>query len=288
MEQLVNSGRIPEFSTGFMDFKRMDGYRGGEFSLANISSNIPGLWSILSHDTLNYSANAAFGTLYYISIPFMLMGIGICIKRSVDSVKQKKFDMCPVFLVYFIVSLFVGLITEKININRVNGIYSVLLIFTALGIAFLWEKAEFSPAAIIPLYLVYFLLFGIFYFCGSYNESVSTENTEGLFQKRDMGEAVKFLKEKYNDEKKVWVIANDGVEWHIIIAAITGTSPYEYAKEGYVENNYEIGVPEELDISGDCVYVIGKDLHHITDYLATVGFTVDDINYGKYSVVYKE
>ena len=266
----------------------MDGFRGGEFSLNNIAPNMHLLWEILSYDKLNYNANALFGTLYYISIPFMILGIGVCLKKTFELLKNRKFGMEPVFLIFFFSSLFIGLITEELNINRVNEIYLVLLFFTAYGIVFLWERMEFSPAVIVPLYLAFFLCFGIFYFKGGFNESISPANTWGLFQKRDMGEAVEYLKVRFNDEKKVWIIANDGVEWRIIIAAITGTSPYEFAAEGYAENNYEIGVPDELDISGNCAYVIGKDLHHVTDYLQSVGFTVDDVNYGKYSVVYKE
>ena len=287
LEQLVNAGVIAEFSTGFMDFKRMDFYRGTEFSFKNIPQNLKDLWKLFSHDDQTYNARGLFGTVYYISIPFIVIGLFVCIKRIAQSLKNRHFDFSSVLMIYTIASLAVILVISDINVNKANNFYAALVMLTATGIAYLWNRKNAWAAVIIALYLVSFAAFGYYYFMGGYNADITTDKTGGLFQKRDLGEAARFLDNKYNGEKKIWVIANDAEEWHIIIAAFCGTSPYEYAAPGYAEGNYEIGVPEELDLTGNCAYVIGKDLHHVTDYLATEGFTVDDMMFEKYSVVYK-
>jgi len=288
LEQLVNSGIIQEFSTPFMDFFRMDFYRGGEFSLNNISENLRSLWSLFSHDQLSYNAKGLFGTVYYISLPFIVIGLVLCVQRAFISIRRKSFDFSVILLLYFLVAFAVILVIEDININRANYFYAALIMLASAGIAYFWSKNRMSVVVILPLYLICFLAFGIYYFTGGYNADTTPAATGGMFQRRDLGEAVKYLDEKYDGQAKIWVIANDAVEWHIIIAAMNATSPYEFEKEGYAEGNYEIGVPKDLDISGKSAYVIGKDNHHITDYLATVGFVVDDGRYEKYSLVYKE
>ena len=74
---------------------------------------------------------------------------------------------------------------------------------------------------------------------------------------------------------------------YLQICLFAGTSPYDYNEEGFDENGYEISIPEELDLTGDRVYLIEDELHHITDYLVSEGFTRQEAKQGQYSIVYR-
>ena len=86
-------------------------------------------------------------------------------------------------------------------------------------------------------------------------------------------------------------MANEGADHHFQVATYAGTSPYDYHEDDesawIEENNYAIGIPEELDLSGQSVYVIGSELHHITDYLVSCGFQSDELAVDRFSLVYR-
>ena len=54
----------------------------------------------------------------------------------------------------------------------------------------------------------------------------------------------------------------------------------------HAANLFEL--PDELDLSGETVYIIDNDIHHITDYLETVGFTADRDRCEGFAVVVKD
>ena len=61
----------------------------------------------------------------------------------------------------------------------------------------------------------------------------------------------------------------------------------DYNAEGYTENGYSIGLPDNMDMTGHTVYLIEDDLCHITDYLVSEGFTNKVAAQGGFSIVYK-
>lgn len=167
-----NTGLITPFSTPGFSIPILPEYRGKELSLVHLPENL-NLFSILfSHDFLAYNGFAAYGTLYYLSVPFFLLGL---VQAMVDAWRQLPFygkkdqtgrqdeqksgaacppasaapcfpcsdnkghaaaDLCGRFfvLLWFLVLLFVGLSMSGPNINRMNAIYFPLLYFTIQGI----------------------------------------------------------------------------------------------------------------------------------------------------------
>lgn len=70
-----NSGLVTPFPTPGFSIPILPEYRGSELSLVHAAENL-GLFRILfSHDFLAYNGFAAYGTLYYLSVPFFLAGI---------------------------------------------------------------------------------------------------------------------------------------------------------------------------------------------------------------------
>ena len=71
----------------------------------------------------------------------------------------------------------------------------------------------------------------------------------------------------------------------------TEISPYDHIEHvedtPYYGEDFNIGIPEELDLSGNTVYLIQGELSHITDYLVSEGFTNEVVKYGGYSILKK-
>ena len=285
IEQLVTAEILPEFSMGLTDFRRMQFSRAGEFGLKYFLKNLDDISVFFTNDFLPYNGSARFGTVLYISIPFIVLGMIVCLGKAVTSLKKRQFDFSVLLFAFFAVSFLGSMCMVQLNINRVNEVYFALVFLAAYGINFLWKRFRFTPWVLLILYLVFFIPFCRYYYGDEYNADIAADESGVLFYNTDLGVAVKTLSDFYGGEKMVNIISNDAEERHILIADYCGTSPYEFDGNYSTAGNYLIGLPEELDISGSTVYVIGKDLKHIADYLATVGFTVDGENYGDYFVV---
>lgn len=160
-----NSGLVTPFPTPGFSIPILPEYRGSELSLVHAAENL-GLFRILfSHDFLAYNGFAAYGTLYYLSVPFFLAGIAQALvaewRRLFVSARRKishgsgtaahipdRSDTAhapdrsdashapgrSLVLLWFFVLLLTGLSMSGPNINRMNAIYFPLLYFTVQGL----------------------------------------------------------------------------------------------------------------------------------------------------------
>lgn len=169
-----NSGLVTPFPTPGFSIPILPEYRGSELSLVHAAENL-GLFRILfSHDFLAYNGFAAYGTLYYLSVPFFLAGIAQALvaewrclfvsarrkishgsgtaahipDRSDASHAPGRSDTAhapdrsdashapgrSLVLLWFFVLLLTGLSMSGPNINRMNAIYFPLLYFTVQGL----------------------------------------------------------------------------------------------------------------------------------------------------------
>lgn len=115
------------------------------FSFAQLGKNA---WALIRSVFLQlpdtfFNSIPAFGPLYHVSIPFMLLGIVMFTRRlfrEKDIQKQTKMLALWGFL---ITGIWVGLVTYEVNINRVNIIVYPLILFCAYGIGLVtgrWKK----------------------------------------------------------------------------------------------------------------------------------------------------
>lgn len=284
IEQLVTAELLPEFSFLLTDFKRMKFSRVGEYGFKYFSKNLKDIGIFFTNDFLPYNGSARFGTMLYVSIPFIILGLFVCLFKAAKTIKRRRFDFSVLLMIFFTVSFVSSLCMVQLNINRVNEVYFAFVFFAAYGINYLWSKFKPAPVVVVVLYLIFFIPFCRYYYGGEYNADIAADESGVLFYNTDLGVAVKTLSDYYEGEKQVNIISNDAEERHILIADFCGTSPYEFDKNYSTAGNYYIGLPDELDISGDTVYVIGKNLSHIANYLESAGFGIDAETYGDYYI----
>ena len=120
--------------------------------------------TLAQFDRIAWNEPAIFGTIYHISIIFIIYEI-------IKSIKQRKNG---ILLLSVVICLFVGLIVNEANVNRLNSIWYIMIILTAIGIFDLYEKVQNKKIykyAVTSLYIVLGISF-IIYFYANYTKVV--------------------------------------------------------------------------------------------------------------------
>ena len=248
----VNKGIIQPIRLNFLSIVRLWHYRGDEISIQNILPNLTLIKTIFSYDYNDYNAFPIFGTLYYISIPFALLGFIITIKNSICSIKQKKISLDMIMLLNFISIYSCLLLLRGQSISQSNSIYISLIYFIAIGIKRTVKDTKYFICGILLIYLLQFSLFQCYYF-GIYGK----ENLNCSFND-DVIEITKYL-EKY--ENKQLYLRTYAIQPYIYTLLENKVPPKEFRKNIKMKgaaiiqyNKYLFLEPEE--ISQDIVYVI--------------------------------
>ena len=291
-EQLVIQGIIEPFSIIGMDFLPMEISRVKEVSFTFIPHNIlTSAWILLVKDYLFYSSVPMFGTIFYVSFPFMFIGLIICLVKTVKSIITNTYDDFAVIFLFYVSARIVSLMTLDVNTNKANELYFPYLVFTAAGIEYVCEKIgnKVCISLIAITYMVLFIPFAKWVYSGgenSWNYQTRPRLEEYIVEDIHAGLAIQEAKKLCNG-RPLQMLINDAHGRYLQICLFAGTSPYDYNAEGYNENGYDIGIPEELDTSGNTVYVIEDELGHITDYLVSQGFNNTVAKQGEFSIVMK-
>jgi len=108
------------------------------------------------------------GTMYKITLPFFLIGCGISWKGIWLYGKngQLNFQKIGIRVLFFhLFSSFVsGLIINNVNVNRINNIFYIIILFSAAGICGIALKKRLVGRSLMVIYGIYFLFFGYRYF----------------------------------------------------------------------------------------------------------------------------
>lgn len=141
--------------------------------LSQLKMNIISLLEVilLQRDGLIWNAIQGFGTIYLLSTIFVF----ISIVRAYEEKNKNSY----IIIFWLAISLFIGILINKININRLNIIWYPMIILTGYGI---YETRQFTnykkelKNIIIFIYLLYFILFCLVFF-ENYKESISNSFT---------------------------------------------------------------------------------------------------------------
>ena len=277
-----NSGIIPKVNLPFVSIPELWFYRGSEFNFENMYINIEKIWEIIFiKDKLGYNSIEKFGTLYFISIPFLIFGLVFSICDFINSLKRKENNLDFVFLILLIIIFIVSLCIEDININKINAIYIPLIYFIAKGIWFLCNRFPKTYIIILAIYLIELILFLNTYF----GEFADTKLY--LFEKNIIS-ATEFAE---NLNKENIYVENSLNQTYIYTALGSKTSTKDfgetYKRNGYSVisfDKYQFYLEETHDLyNKEWVYVIKNDMNLI-NLLEDYGFTKEV--FGEWNVLY--
>lgn len=143
------------------------------FSLQQLFLNI---WaclksSFLQSPDLFHNTIPLFGTIYHISIPFSVVGM-VSLFRILKQEKncQKKIGYLALAS-WFLMGLWIGMITFEVNVNRINIIHYSMIILTAIGIICVVNKWRILFYPLVTVYSIAFLFFTGIYFTNYASDS---------------------------------------------------------------------------------------------------------------------
>lgn len=274
----VNYDIIPEINS-FITISKLPGWRGGEVSFKNISLNFMYVISLFTHDEWVYNSTPEFGTVYYISIPLILIGFIIAMKNLINNMKNKKYDTGMLLLLLFISSILCMFIIEMPNANRGNALFIPMLYLVCIALRFIYNESVKIFNLFVLAYLVFFISFIVFYF-----NIYSIKYPLLPFFENDLVETISYVSEKYPDSK----ISMNKCYIYTILAE--EMSPYEYNQLLKTSVEYNSLGRYYFDTSGirrDSVYILNNDDGKV-DELLNAGFESEDYSIYKIMVCNEE
>lgn len=167
---LVNNGIINEIDS-FITIPKMISYRGAEISLLNIFKNGYIYKSIISYDNakvfgniLVYNSLPQFGTIYYMLIPFLIIGILIGIVSLYKSIKNKVFNIDAIMIFWFLSVMICMMLIIEPNINKANAIFLPIIYFVSLGIFYTIKNIKLLIIFLIMLFINFGLFFNYYFY----------------------------------------------------------------------------------------------------------------------------
>jgi 4-amino-4-deoxy-L-arabinose transferase-like glycosyltransferase len=133
------------------------------FSYNFIHQSITNLKNLLKlffsqDDGYIWNSIPAFGFMYLFSLPFFIAGL-----YHVFAGRKNIGYFYPVLMFWLVLAFLLGSVTD-ININRINILFYILILFAGLGLYELKGKSVVFFRTSIAVYTLFFLLFGGYYF----------------------------------------------------------------------------------------------------------------------------
>ena len=118
---------------------------------------------VFQSDNIEWNVIPMFGTIYHISIVFAILGIIFKIKKMKQNKKEDN-TRGFILITWLILSLLTGILINETTINRLNSIWYLLLIFSAIGIYEgynLIKHKKLYKYGLITIYTILFITFSI-------------------------------------------------------------------------------------------------------------------------------
>lgn len=281
---LVNNGFIKEINS-FITIPKLLFYRGTEISFANIVNNILNIKTLFTYDGLSYNSIEKFGTVYYFSIPFIVLGLTIEIMKLVKNIKNKKFEVnTGITLFFFSVCITILLIVDP-NINKANAIYFPLMFLVFSSIKFLYEKMDKK------IFLIYFAVMMMAYcllFISFINHYFNIYSVEWKYQpyfEDDLTNSIAIVNSKQELKDKKVNILTMSLNPYVYTLIVNQPSPYDFAKTRNEKDEWGKYLFNRQEINEDWVYIIKDYGDFAYDLANNYGFNTEYV--GTYVILYK-
>lgn len=268
---LINTGHLGQLTILGFTIPKLFAFRGGEFSLANVKNGWQMIRSVLTYGPLTYNAVPRFGTLYYVSIPFVGIGLCLSIRKAMEDWKEKRWNGSVLVAAMFFAVVCCGLLTADARvINKSNAVFFPLAYFLTVGLGTLIRRGKDWAVSVGVVYSCLFVLFLQFYLF-SYKQNLYPQE----YFDTHMSAVVKELEETSADKTK-YIDTTGMMQGDMYILWERKISPKVFMREvnsGQPRNydGYCTYYPDEVDMNG--IYVV-KTKEEIIPILEAAGFTM--------------
>lgn len=123
--------------------------------------------TVLQKKDLPWNDIQGFGTMFLCSIPFMICGI-------VELFRNKSKGAKGLAVFALLTGVWAGLLTNGVNVNRINIVYYGMMMFIVLGIYFTIREIRYTKWSNLCIYAVLGVMLVTTYF-GSYADSIKNQ-----------------------------------------------------------------------------------------------------------------
>ena len=198
----------------------------------------------------------------FFSVPLLLTGAFVSLKRAFDQAKKKEFDREWLIWSFIISGTVTSLFYENAGLNVSSPLFFALTVLMTEGLIFIGDNLKGAFPVFAAVYILGLCLLCQYYFV-NYNSLLnhSTDHEKGILVDKSCGEALKAAMRLYPD-RKVAVFSGDFDGRELLIALYGGASPSDYRdfcdKETYSFGNVSVNPEGDFDLSGDTVFVIDQ------------------------------
>lgn len=188
--QIINMFDLPEIKIGLMTITKLQGYRGSEIEFDHIVVNfLESIKSIFMYDKIHYNSFPEYFTMYWVSIPFILVGICNTFVLTLKNIKERQWEVRSIIFSWFVCMIIIGCLLggNGPNCNKLNGAFLPCLFFLVDGIFVIYgiSKSEKWASLIlggsIVAYLVCFTTWSDYYFFRYVEDSYPEKYFEPLY-----------------------------------------------------------------------------------------------------------
>jgi hypothetical protein len=176
---MINLFELESIKWSFVSIPRIDNelrfqsvtLLGNSNILESLLYHITTLFEVLVYqkDGLMWNSFGFHGTIYAMSIPFMIIGVHFSFVRSFY--RHHRFQIKNLWIFFFVTSLILGVFMVG-NINRLNMLFFPMIYFVAIGIRWLTTKSKLMDYMVLMFYILFFIQFTNSYF-GHYQEEIA-------------------------------------------------------------------------------------------------------------------
>lgn len=278
----INTFDLPEIATAYITIPKLLGYRGAEVSFRNAINNIPSLvQAFFFYDDWRYNSVPTWFSMYPVSVPFAIAGMVQGGRETLEAVRKKKWSVTALAFFWLTAQIGMGLLIELPNVNKMNGVYFILVYFTVLGIKKCWNGLKSAKGKRIfavcvgGLYVLFAAGFVKYYF---------TDYTEDTTPLSLFGDTYADILEEWAPvigDKPVYVDCG-----YAYYALGEGLSPMEFqlVEQGDKERGQIHFDADTSSIDEDGFYLLFRS-ESFTEQLLEDGFKMEHA--GKFKLLYK-
>lgn len=251
----VNYLNLDPITTPFFSIPKLTVNRTQEvaFSLSDLPSKLRGLLHTLTSDGI-YGSSDRYWTMYYWSVPFILLGGIFSLKEIFFSLRDRKINFSACMLFVAIAEVIMFLLCGQYNYH-INGIFIALAYFCVSGIlgtaAFLKRR---------PVKLGFSVLLACLYlgsFVGFTREYFGTKNTAAYQVYNGVNEALNLLSQ---EQKQRDIYIMDEVAEFYLLSNPMAPSEFTAACDelGYIKDYQNLHFYEPAVYDNSAIYVCNK------------------------------
>ena len=276
--------------TRFFSVPKLESYSASVINLHNIvdnlrinSTNI--FYRMFVDDFLIYNVIPKFGTMYYVSIPLILYGFFLSVKKLIHSVSEKQYGLDFMMTALFIVVFFINLIVEDTNINRLCALYLPMTYYLVIASYEIMCKKKILAVITLGAFLILFVFF-IGYYFEDFNKKLDTSPLIGSIT--ELGEAVNYADSVNKNDELIYIL--DPLQTYVYTMLIKGIDPYTFNEQKILSYDDYVKVVGHyrfrLDaVMPECIYIF-RDRTKMPENLDEFGFAVK--KFGSFWVYYPE